>query len=239
VRLFRNVHGLEFRNHSAMAPSTSVVHVAVIPFRYPQLNEPGYLALQDFTRIDALPASAHRSRCSALLGLASPAFAEDDAASFIAQTGHAVLGLARDQNLSDQQLKEQLRTIADQDFDSPRIAQFVLGRYWRSANEAEREQFVKAFEEYMVQVYATRFRQYSEDGQSAVVSTEIEQANGQPPAKVIWQVVKQPNGYKITDVSIEGISQAVTYRQEFSSVIEQHSGQVSALTQELLQKARD
>jgi phospholipid transport system substrate-binding protein len=185
----------------------------------------------------------------ALLGLASPAIAENDAASFIAQTGDAVLSLARDQNLSDQQLKERLRTITDQDFDSPRIAQFVLGRHWRSASNAERQQFVEAFEDYMVQVYATRFRQYSgaifkvvgqrQDGQSVVVSTEIEQANGQPPAKVIWQVAKQPNGYKITDVTIEGISQAVTYRQEFSSVIEQHGGQVSALTQELLQKARD
>jgi phospholipid transport system substrate-binding protein len=185
----------------------------------------------------------------ALLGLASPALAADDAASFIAQTGDAVLSLARDRNLSDEQLKERLRTITAQDFDSPGIAQFVLGRHWRSASDAEREQFVKAFEEYMVQVYATRFRQFSgavlkvvgqrQDGQSAVVSTEIEQAGGQPPAKVIWQVAKQPNGFKITDVSIEGISQAVTYRQEFSSVIEQHGGQVSALTQELLQKARD
>jgi phospholipid transport system substrate-binding protein len=185
----------------------------------------------------------------ALLGLASPALAADDAASFIAQTGDAVLSLARDRNLSDEQLKERLRTITARDFDSPGIAEFVLGRHWRSASDAEREQFVKAFEEYMVQVYATRFRQFSgavfkvlgqrQDGQSAVVSTEIEQASGQPPARVIWQVVKQPNGFKITDVSIEGISQAVTYRQEFSSVIEQHGGQVSALTQELLQKARD
>jgi phospholipid transport system substrate-binding protein len=160
-----------------------------------------------------------------------------------------VLSLARDQNLSDQQLKERLRSITDQDFDSPRIAQFVLGRHWRSASDAERQQFVKAFEEYMINVYATRFRQYSgaifkvvgqrQEGRSTVVSTEIEQANGQPPAKVIWQVAKQSNGYKITDVSIEGISQAVTYRQEFSSVIEQHGGEVSALTQELLQKARD
>ena len=185
----------------------------------------------------------------ALLRLASPALAEGDAASFIAQTGDAVLSLARDQNLSDQQLKDRLRTIADQDFDSPRIAQFVLGRHWRSASDAERREFVKAFKAFMVQVYATRFRQYSgaifkvlgqrQDGDSATVSTEFEQANGQPPAKVMWQVAKQTNGYKITDVSIEGISQAVTYRQEFSSVIEQHSGQVSALTQELLQKARD
>jgi phospholipid transport system substrate-binding protein len=73
---------------------------------------------------------------------------------------------------------------------------------------------------------------------STHAKVSLEQSNGQPPAKVMWQVAKQPNGYKITDVSIEGISQAVTYRQEFSSVIDQHGGQVSALTQELLQKAR-
>jgi len=68
--------------------------------------------------------------------------------------------------------------------------------------------------------------------------TEIAQATGQPPAKVIWQVARQPSGYKITDVVIEGISQAITYREEFSSVIRQHGEQVSALTQQLREKAR-
>jgi phospholipid transport system substrate-binding protein len=47
-----------------------------------------------------------------------------------------------------------------------------------------------------------------------------------------------PNGYKITDVVIEGISQAITYREEFSSVIAQHGKQVSALTQQLREKAK-
>jgi phospholipid transport system substrate-binding protein len=177
----------------------------------------------------------------------APARAADDAAGFIAQTGNSVLQLARDQSLSPAQFKQRLRTIALQDFDAPRIAQFVLGRYWRSANDTERQQFVQAFEDYMVQVYATRFRQYSgaqfkvtgqhADGNTAMVTTEIERPNGEPPAKVIWQVNKGADGYKITDVTIEGISQAVTYRQEFSAVIQQHDGQVSALTEQLRQKA--
>ncbi len=178
---------------------------------------------------------------------AAPAAAANDAASFIAQAADNVLGLARDKSLSQDQLKQRLAAIADQDFDAPRIAQFVLGRYWRTASEAERQQFVKAFREYMVQIYASRFRQYGgakfkvlgqrQEGNTSMVTTEIDRSNGQAPAKVIWQVAKEPGGYKITDVSIEGISQAVTYRQEFSSVIEQHGGQVSALTQQLLQKA--
>ena len=173
--------------------------------------------------------------------------AADDAAGFIAQTGNSVLKLTRDKTLSPDEYKRRLRTIALQDFDVPRIAQFVLGRYWRTASDAERQQFVQAFENYMVQVYATRFRQYSgaqfkvtaqrAEGNTAMVTTEIDRPGGQAPAKVVWQVNKSGNGYKITDVSIEGISQAVTYRQEFSSVIEQHDGRISALTEQLRQKA--
>jgi len=176
-----------------------------------------------------------------------PALAADDAGSFIAQAADSVLNLARDKSLSQQQFKEKLGQIADADFDVPKIAQFVLGRYWRTASEPERQQFVQAFRAYMVQVYAERFRQYSgskfkvtgqhTEGNTAVVTTQIEQPGGKEPAKVIWQVGKAGGGYKITDVSIEGISQALTYRQEFGSVIEQNSGRVSALTQQLLQKA--
>ena len=185
-----------------------------------------------------------------LLALATPirpALAADDASSFIAQTANAVLTLARNTSLSQDQYKQQLHTIADQAFDAPRIAQFVLGRYWRTASPTERQQFVQAFENYMVQVYATRFRQYSgstfkvvgqrEEGNSTMVTTEIAQPNSPQPARVIWQVGKTANGYKITDVSLEGISQAITYRQEFNSVIEQHNGQISALIQQLQQKA--
>jgi phospholipid transport system substrate-binding protein len=182
-----------------------------------------------------------------LLAFLAPARAADTPAGFIDQAAGSVLTLAREQNLSPQEFKQRLRAIALKDFDVPRIAQFVLGRYWRTIGPAERQQFVDAFEGYMVQVYATRFRQYSGaqfkvtgqqvQGNAAMVTTEIAQASGQPPAKVIWQVNKGAEGYKITDVTIEGISQAVTYRQEFSSVIERHNGQVSALTQQLRQKA--
>jgi phospholipid transport system substrate-binding protein len=183
-----------------------------------------------------------------LIGVpARPAVAADDAASFIASTADKVLTLARNQQLPQEEFKKQLHAIADQDFDTPRIAQFVLGRYWRTASEAERQQFIQAFEDYMVNVYATRFRQYSgakfkvngqrEEGNTAMVSTEIDQGNGKPPAKIVWQLEKAPNGYKITDVNIEGVSQAITYRQEFSSVLAQQGGQISALTQSLRQKA--
>jgi len=196
-------------------------------------------------RLPSLLLSLSLALATALTLPVRPVAAASEASGFIAEAGDSVLKLARDQSLSQEQFKQRLSAIAQRDFDTPRIAQFVLGRYWRSASEPERQQFVQAFEAYMVQVYATRFRQYSgaqfrvtgerQEGNTSVVTTEI--ANGDKPAKVIWQVAKTPDGYKITDVSIEGISQALTYRQEFGSVIEQHDGRVSALTEQLRQKA--
>lgn len=49
--------------------------------------------------------------------------------------------------------------------------------------------------------------------------------------------MKRPEGYKITDVITDGVSQALTYRDEFDTVIAGHDGRVSALTQQLRQKA--
>lgn len=176
-----------------------------------------------------------------------PAIAAGDAGAFIAETADSVLRLAKDQKVSEAEFKQRLRQIAEQDFDVPKIAQFVVGRYWRTASDAERQQFIQAFQDYMVQVYASRFRDYGganfkvtgqrQEGNSTMVSTAIDRSNGQQPAKVIWQVANAPNGFKITDVNIEGVSQAVTYRQEFGSVIEQNGGKLSALTQTLRQKA--
>lgn len=176
------------------------------------------------------------------------ALAADDAGAFIGKTSNEVLTLLNDPQVAQAQFAEKLKTIAHRDFDVPRIARFVVGRYWRSASDAERQQFVQAFETYMVSVYAQRFAQYRgsvsfkvtgqhQEGDVSMVTTEIARSTGQPPAKVIWQVNKGADGYKITDVSIEGVSQAVTYREEFDSVISQHGGQLSALTQELRQKA--
>jgi phospholipid transport system substrate-binding protein len=173
--------------------------------------------------------------------------ANDDAAGFITNLGDQALALlqARDQPKAEREQK--FEHLADQAFDVPRIARYVLGRYWLSANDDERQQFAKAFEHYMVQVYWQRFSDYTgatfkvltqkpgENGAS-VVTTEVARGSDQPPGKVEWSVATGGDGYKITDVSIEGISQALTYRQEFASIIDRNSGHVSALTDQLRQK---
>jgi phospholipid transport system substrate-binding protein len=97
----------------------------------------------------------------------------------------SVLALARDKGLSQDEFKQRLRTIAEQDFDVLRIARFALGQYWRTTSDTDRQQFVDAFKDYMVQVYATRFRQYSGANFKVVGQRQQGETHGLPgdPAK--------------------------------------------------------
>src|SRR5262249_62019908 len=71
----------------------------------------------------------------------------------------------------------------------------------------------------------------------ALVASLIDGAPGGPPIKVDWRVGKSGEGYKIVDVIVEGISMAVTERQEFASVIQRNNGQVEALLKLLREKS--
>jgi len=175
------------------------------------------------------------------------AHADQDAGGFIAGLGDQTLALIQARNSSAAERQQKFEQLADQAFDISKIARYVLGRYWLTATDDERQQFDKAFDHYMVQVYWRRFGDYTGaefkvlgqkagDNGMTVVTTEVARDKDQPPAKVEWSVTQEPSGYKIADVSIEGISQAVTYRQEFASIIERNNGRVSSLTAELLQK---
>jgi phospholipid transport system substrate-binding protein len=172
-----------------------------------------------------------------------------DAGQFLSDIGNRTIRLISDKQRPEEQRRQEFEQLAERSFDVPWIARFVLGRYWKTASPAEREQFTEAFRAYMVRVYWSRFSQYAgidlkvvgqhplSDGTIAVQTTVTRV--GEDPAKVDWIVAKEPDGaFKIRDASLEGISQTLTYRQEFASVIERNSGQVSALVDELRRKTR-
>ena len=173
-----------------------------------------------------------------------------DATQFMANLGDRVLAIVNDKQTPEVQRKQQFRQLAENAFEIPNIGRFVLGRYWRSATDEQKKQFLEAFENYMLQVYWSRFSSYNGerfkvDGQrdegngTILVTTEILRPNsGQPPVKVSWSIVKQGSGFKIRDASLEGVSQALTYRDEFASIIERNGGKISALIDQLNDRAK-
>jgi phospholipid transport system substrate-binding protein len=133
------------------------------------------------------------------------------------------------------------------DFDGLAIARFVLGRYWHSASEEERQEFLKLFEDYVVYVYGTRLSDFNgetfkvrgsrTDENGTIVSTDVYSPGATAPIKIDWRLVSQNGGFKITDVIVEGVSLLVTQRSEFASVIQRHGGQVGGLLAVMREKA--
>jgi phospholipid transport system substrate-binding protein len=171
-----------------------------------------------------------------------------DPATLLTDVSSRVLKLIDDKQRPDAERAQDFTKLVDETFDVPKIARFVLGQNWRTASDDERQQFTQSFQTYLIQVYWSRFNQYNGQsfkvtGQKAqsdvltVVNTQIVQPSG-PLVKVDWTVNKAGDSYKIIDVSIEGVSQVLTYRQEFASILAQNDGHVSALIAELNKKIK-
>jgi len=170
--------------------------------------------------------------------------------AFMSTLGDQVIQLIGNQQAPAAERKQQFTVLMNQSFDVDGIARFVLGRYWRTASDSERQQFEQVFDKYMIDVYWGHFNQYTgqrfvvtkktpEGTDTTLVSSQIVQPSGQQPVNVVWRVVDHGGKYQISDVSIEGVSELVTYRQEFASAISQNGGSVTTLINQLRQKDQE
>lgn len=187
---------------------------------------------------------------AALIALPCASRAQADASgadAFMTNLGDQVIQLIGNQQAPVAERKQKFAALMNQSFDVEGIARFVLGRYWRTASDSERQQFEQVFDHYMIDVYWGHFNQYTgqrfvvtkktpEGADTTLVSSQIIQPGGQQPVNVVWRVVNNGGKYQISDVSIEGVSELVSYRDEFSSAISQNGGSVSALINQLKQK---
>src|ERR1700680_749405 len=146
-----------------------------------------------------------------------------DAVAFMNQLWDRALEVLN--NKSDPAVRQaRFRELFHEDFDSPGIARFVLGRYWRNASEEEQQEFVRLFEDYIVFVYTARLSNFGgeafkvrgsrSEGDGVLVSTDIISPGNNSPIRMDWRLVSDSGAYKINDVIVEGVSMMVTQRSE-------------------------
>lgn len=129
--------------------------------------------------------------------------------------------------------------------DFQRMTSMAAGRVWRVATPAQRERMVKEFRAMLIRTYATAIDAYR--GQTMKVlpvrmakgDTEVTVRNqyrspGNPPVEVQYDMHRTPEGWKIFDIVVGGISLVITYRGEFDH-LERTSG-VEGLLQALASK---
>jgi phospholipid transport system substrate-binding protein len=166
---------------------------------------------------------------------------------FIEDLADRALDMLTSPSISTEERNERFRSLLVNNFDVPAVGRFVLGRYWRLSTEEERQEFLVLFEELVVRTYASRFGGYSGEtfqinevrdlqNKDAVVLSEIVRPAGGPPVRLDWRVRGPNSTYRIVDLSIEGVSMALTQRSEFSAVIQREGGNIAGLIASLRRK---
>jgi len=121
-------------------------------------------------------------------------------------------------------------------FDTQLAARSVLGRYWKTATPAQRQEFITAFIHSMLENYGRALLGFTANtlkvypsrvspGQTvATVRTEVTRSNGAQDS-VIFYMENTSEGWKAFDVHIDGVSYILSYREDFQSQIAQQGKQ--------------
>ncbi len=165
---------------------------------------------------------------------AAPVFATDDPNELIVSAvDELAKGLdGRKIELSEDRaaLKSLIDSILLPRFDRRYAAQLVLGRYWRTANKEQQERFINAFYQTLMARYADGVLEFDEnrievlpfrgaaDDKRTTVRTEVRLDDG-TKVPVNYGLVKRNDGWKVYDVTIEGISYVRNYRTELNDEI--------------------
>ncbi len=116
-------------------------------------------------------------------------------------------------------------------FDFTRMTQLAAGKYWRQATPEQKTALVTEFRNMLVRTYTKAFTLYRDQSievaplklvatdTETTVKTKISKTGGQATA-VDYQMKKSADGWKVFDVTIEGVSMVTSYRGTFASQIE-------------------
>ena len=166
--------------------------------------------------------------------------AESDPGSYVMEMTTNAINTLTDKSISQNEKESQFGKLFDKNFDVSSISRFVLGKYWKQASLDQKKNFIKAFRNYVVKTYSSRFNEYSGEKLKLVnyeneknpkiflVHTILERQDA-PVIKVDWRIGKKKDRFVILDIIIEGISLAITQRSEFVSVIDQNEGSIDQL----------
>ena len=113
--------------------------------------------------------------------------------------------------------------------DFRETARLATGKAWNGATPEQQNQIVNEFRSLLVRIYSNAIDVYR--GQTMKVlpvrlasgATEVTVRNqylsaGQPPVPVDYAMKKTPEGWQIYDITVDGVSLVLTYRDEFAQI---------------------
>jgi phospholipid transport system substrate-binding protein len=105
---------------------------------------------------------------------------------------------------------------------------------------------VREFQSLLVRSYATAYTAYKQvkvdvrplrmngNEDDVIVKTQITLPGGAPPVGVDYSMISTRDGWKVYDVTVDGVSLVTTYRNDFTAQVQQ--GGIDALIRNLQER---
>lgn len=187
---------------------------------------------------------------AALFTFGGAAYAQVDQSnpqSLIKTATQQVLDEVRTQSIQKDDIAR-IMTVVNKDIlpytDFQRTTQLAMGRNWRTATPAQRQQVVEQFKTLLIRTYSGALAQLkpnqeiqyppfrADPGSTDVVVRTVAMNNGQP-VQLDYRLYKTPQGWRVYDLNVLGAWLIQTYKQQFDEKIQQSGvdGLIQFLTQ--------
>ena len=128
--------------------------------------------------------------------------------------------------------------------DFEQSTRLAVGRAWSQATPEQKKRLVSEFRNMLVRTYSNAVGAYQgqtlkvlpsrgkTDPEDTTVRTQFVRPGGQP-LPIDFAMRKTEKGWKVYDITVEGVSLVLTYRSEFDAVVKQEGieGLIKRLTQ--------
>jgi phospholipid transport system substrate-binding protein len=190
-----------------------------------------------------------RALLTAIAALAAvPARADGaDAAGFIQKLLHDLTDVVNGPG-STEEKRVALEKIIDSTVDLNSVSKFCLGRYWRTATDAQRRDYTVQFHHVLVASIARNVGRYkgvsftigrtAQRDDDFVVATTVTRP-GEAPYKAEWLVSTAGGSPKLIDAVAEGVSLRLTQRADYASYLERNNSNIQALIDAMRQQAEN
>jgi phospholipid transport system substrate-binding protein len=133
-------------------------------------------------------------------------------------------------------------------FNFIRMTRIAMGRNWRIASPEQQKELADEFKTLLVRTYSTALANYRDqqidykplrskpEDTEVTVRSDVKQSGSSQPVSIDYEMEKTPNGWKVYDVKVGGVSLVTTYRDTFASEVRERG--VDGLIKSLSTKNR-
>lgn len=183
---------------------------------------------------------------SALLATPMSARAQtaDRASAFVKAIGDKLVAVVNGPGSNSEKRAAMTQTI-NSAVDVDGVGRFCLGRFWRTASEAQQKRYLDLFHSVLVTNITSKLGDYQgvrftmgrsrQQDEEVAVSTTVERPNN-PPTAVDWIIANPTSAPKIIDVVAEGTSLRLTQRSDYASYLAHNNNNLDALINAMQQQ---